>query len=61
MIVGILIVVVGLAWPWLTKLPIGRLPGDLRFGGEDWTVSIPLATCLIVSAIVTVVVLLLRR
>ncbi|MFO7326424.1 MAG: DUF2905 family protein, partial [Pseudomonadota bacterium] len=28
-VIGIAIVAIGLAWPWLSKLPIGRLPGDI--------------------------------
>ena len=41
---------------------LGRLPGDLSFGGSGVRVFIPLATCLLLSLIATVVLnLLLRR
>ena len=42
--------------PWL-----GRLPGDLSFGGAGWRVSIPLGTCLVLSLVLTLVARLLRR
>ena len=41
---------------------MGRLPGDLRFGGEGFRVYIPLATCALLSVIATVLLnLFLRR
>jgi len=39
----------------------GRLPGDLRFGGDNVRVYVPLASMILVSVILTVVVNLLRR
>lgn len=40
----------------------GRLPGDLRFGRGNTRVYIPLATCLILSIVATIVLnLFLRR
>ncbi|ARU06359.1 hypothetical protein CCO03_18325 [Comamonas serinivorans] len=45
-----LVVLNGLT-PWLRKLGLGRLPGDFRFRllGRDW--DIPLASTLILSAL----------
>ena len=34
-IVGLLTVVVGVLWPWLSKLGLGRLPGDIRIESES--------------------------
>ena len=42
--------------PWL-----GRLPGDLSFGGPGWRVYVPLGTCLVLSLVLTLVARLLRR
>lgn len=36
-------------------LPLGRLPGDIRARGEGWSFSFPVATCIIVSIVLTVV------
>lgn len=33
-ILGLTIVVIGLLWPWLTRLGLGRLPGDIYIQGE---------------------------
>ena len=61
LVLGAVLVAVGLAWPWLSRLPLGRLPGDLRFGGDGWSVSIPVVTCLVLSVVLTLLLWLLRR
>jgi hypothetical protein len=40
---------VGIAWPWLSKLPLGRLPGDIVVERENFRFYFPLATGLLVS------------
>jgi hypothetical protein len=50
---GILLVIVGLAWPWISKLPWGRLPGDISIERENFSFHFPLMTCLIVSLLLT--------
>jgi hypothetical protein len=58
---GIALVMLGLLWPWLSKLGLGRLPGDLRFEREGFGFYFPLTTSLIVSAAVSLLLWLLRR
>jgi len=60
-VIGIAIVAIGLAWPWLSKLPIGRLPGDILVERPGFRFYFPLATSLIISALVTLVLWLMRR
>jgi hypothetical protein len=48
-IVGLTIAVIGLLWPWLTRLGIGRLPGDLYIRGERGSLYIPITTSILVS------------
>ena len=60
-IVGVLLVVVGLAWPWLSKLPLGRLPGDIVIEREHSRFYFPWVTCLVVSVLVSLVSWLFRR
>jgi hypothetical protein len=60
-LIGIVIVAIGLAWPWLSKLPIGRLPGDIVVEKPGLRFYFPLATSLIVSALLTLVFWLMRR
>jgi len=53
-IAGVVIVVIGLALMFADKVPfVGRLPGDLRFGGDGGTVYAPIATSIIVSLVLT--------
>ena len=60
-ILGVALVVLGLAWPWIEKLGLGRLPGDIRIEREGFSFYFPLTTSIIVSAVVSLVVWLLRR
>ena len=59
--VGLLIAVVGLLWPWLSKLPFGRLPGDLVIDRPGFKLFAPFTTMIIVSLVPSLVVWLLRR
>ena len=55
-IAGTVIVVVGVLFLLADKFPIGRLPGDLRFGNEKVRIYIPVATCILLSIIITLIV-----
>lgn len=60
---GAVLVVAGLALLFLDRfLPLGRLPGDFVWRGRHATVLVPLATCLLLSLLLTVILnLFLRR
>lgn len=64
-VVGLIIVAVGLLWPWLwpalRAFPLGRLPGDLIIRRDGFTVYIPLATMLLVSGVVSLLLWLFGR
>jgi hypothetical protein len=60
-IVGVAIVLAGIAWPWLSRLPFGRLPGDISIEREGWSFHFPLMTSIIASIVLTVIVWLLRK
>ncbi len=53
LLLGAVLIVVGLLWPWLKKLPFGRLPGDFVFRGENTTFYFPLMTMIIVSVVLS--------
>jgi hypothetical protein len=59
--IGILFVLVGLAWPWLSKLPIGRLPGDIVIDRPGMKVFFPITTMIIVSIVLSLLLWLFRR
>lgn len=58
---GIALLVIGLAWPWLSRLPFGRLPGDMRIEREGFTLFLPLTTGLLLSAVISLVLWWLRK
>ncbi len=58
---GVVIALIGVAWPLVSKIPLFRLPGDFVFGGERFRVHIPLATSLVISVAVSLVAWLLNR
>jgi hypothetical protein len=60
-VLGLALLAVGLAWPWLRKLPLGRLPGDIHVVREGFSFHFPIVTCLVVSVVVSLVIWFLRR
>jgi hypothetical protein len=58
---GILLVILGIAWPWIAKLGLGRLPGDLFIEREGFSFYLPLTTCLIISILLSLLLGFLRR
>ena len=60
-ILGALIIVVGLAWPWLSKLPFGRLPGDILIDRPGFRFFFPLTTMVIVSVVISLIMMLFRK
>ena len=59
--IGVAVLIAGLLWPWLQKLGLGRLPGDFRIQTGSSVFYFPLATCLVVSVVLSLVLWLLRR
>jgi hypothetical protein len=60
-VVGLLIALIGLAWPWLSRLPLGRLPGDLVIDRPGFKLFAPFASMLIVSIVISLLIWLFRR
>jgi hypothetical protein len=60
-LLGIVILAVGLLWPWLGKLPIGRLPGDIIIDRPHLKVYIPITTMIIVSLVVSIILWLIKK
>jgi len=46
-ILGLVLLLVGLAWPWLGPLPLGRLPGDIVIVRENFRFYFPITTMII--------------
>ena len=60
-IVGALILAAGLLWPWLSRLPFGRLPGDFVVDRPGLRFYFPLTTSIIVSLVISMLIRLFRR
>jgi len=55
---GVILVVAGVL---VALLPLGRLPGDIRIEGKNSSFYFPLATCLLVSVVISLIMWLVRR
>ena len=53
--IGIILLVVGLLWPVLSKLGIGRLPGDIIIRREGFSFYFPITTMILVSIVLTLI------
>lgn len=60
-VIGLAMAAIGVLWPWLTKLGLGRLPGDIYVRGEHGSFYFPLATCILLSAVLSLVIWLVNR
>jgi hypothetical protein len=58
-VLGAVIVLVGILVQ--VGLPLGRLPGDIRYSSGNFTVYAPLATGLLISVVLTIILNLLFR
>ncbi len=59
--IGILVLAAGLLWPWIGKIPLGRLPGDIIISRPGVRIYIPIATMIVVSIVVSLILWLIRR
>jgi hypothetical protein len=60
-ITGLILLAAGLAWPWLRRLPLGRLPGDIHIVREGFSFSFPIVTCLVISVVLSLLLWFFRR
>ena len=59
---GLFLVILGIALTLVGRIPwLGHLPGDITIERERFTFYFPLATCLIISIILSLVLYLFRR
>jgi hypothetical protein len=60
-ILGVVLIVAGLLWPWLTKLGLGRLPGDVVVERDNFRLYIPITTSIVISVVLSLILWLLNR
>ena len=51
---GAVVLTIGLLWPWLSKLPLGKLPGDIFVQSDKFSFGFPIVTCILISIILTI-------
>ncbi len=54
-ILGIIIIVIGLLYPYIKKLGLGQFPGDIIIKSGNSTFFFPIVTCVIISIVLTII------
>ena len=60
-LLGLAIVALGVLWPVLGRIGLGRLPGDIVVERSNFSFHFPLATCVVISIVLSVVFWLVNR
>ena len=60
-IIGLVVVAVGLLWPWLSRLGLGRPPGDIVIERGNTSFYFPIVTCVLISVALSLVLWLIGR
>jgi len=60
-LVGLLFIIIGILWPFILKLGLGRLPGDIYIKKDNISFYFPIMTCIILSAVISIIVWLLNK
>lgn len=58
---GLFLLAAGVLWPWLARVPFGRLPGDIHIHRDGFDFYFPITTGLLISAVLCLLIWLLRR
>ena len=59
--IGLVLVFAGIAWPLLSRIGLGRLPGDLVVQRGNFSFYFPLVTCIILSIVLSALMWLFNR
>jgi hypothetical protein len=59
--VGIIIVVIGFLWPWISKLPIGKLPGDIVVDKPNFKFFFPITSMILISVVISFIIWLIKK
>jgi uncharacterized protein HemY len=60
-VLGVVLVAAGLGWPWLRRLPFGRLPGDIHIVRDGFSFHFPIVSCIIISIVLSLILWIFRR
>ena len=59
--IGLVIIAVGLLWPVISKMPFGKLPGDIAIKKDGFQLYFPITTMIIISLVLSVILWLFRK
>lgn len=59
--IGVTLVLIGMLWPWIARLGLGRLPGDIVIHRGHTHIYFPIVTSLIISLVLSLILWLLRK
>ena len=60
-IIGIIFILVGVTWPWLSKLGLGHLPGDISIERKGFRFYFPITTSIIISLLLSILLWIFRK
>ena len=60
-ITGVILISAGFLWPWISKIPFGKLPGDIVIDKPNFKMFIPITSMIILSLVISLVVWIVRK
>lgn len=60
-VLGLVLLLAGVLWPYLSQIGLGRLPGDIIIERKNMTLYFPLMTCLLLSVLLSLVLWVVNR
>jgi len=60
-LIGIVLILIGVAWPWLSRLGIGHLPGDISIERKGFSFYFPVTSGIIISLVLSFLFWIFRK
>ncbi|WP_237761381.1 DUF2905 domain-containing protein [Legionella cherrii] len=55
MITGVILLITGIFWPFIKKMGLGKLPGDVIIQKNNFTFYFPITSCIVISLVITLI------
>jgi hypothetical protein len=60
-VLGIILVIVGICWQWVSKIPLFKLPGDIVIENENFKFYFPIVSMILISAVISLIFWIVRK
>ena len=60
LLLGAIIIIVGIFWPYVSRLPLGKLPFDISIKLGNTQVYLPIGSCILLSVVLTILLRFFR-